>query len=353
LNKGNNVGQGKFTVRDIERLCRLTGSETGNVLLPPRYGADFGVISLGKDAVMAVSTDPLYINPGMPIRDAAWFAFHVMVADIALSGLMPQYIAVDWNLPEDYPKEHIFSISETFDREAKKIGAAIVAGHTGRYEGCAPPVLGAGTVMATGHPDRLIMPVDAKPGDVLIGAGTPGLESSILLAYELEEPVRRSLGRPFLLRLRRRLRELSIIDKTSAVSGMRGITSMHDASERGLVGAIHEIAHASGVGFSVDLNGAADDSDVLSLSGLLDFDPVRSSSEGMLLLTAEERSADRILDRLRASGIRSSILGTATPPRQGVVSKNRRGRYFPLADPVSDGFVLALQAFHKRRRRRA
>ncbi len=352
MNKATLGRQGKFTIGDIERLCRLTGAKKRSVVLGPRYGADFGVISLTKDMAMVVSTDPLYINPGMRVSEAAWFAFQIMVADTALSGLMPEYIAVDWNLPEDYPKKRIFSISETFNREAGNIGASIVTGHTGKYEGCAPPVLGAGTVIATGHPDSLILPVNAGPGDLLIGAGTPALESSILLSYELEEILTQNFGRGFIGRLRRRLSELSILEKTTVLAGMHGITSMHDASERGLFGAIHEIAHSSNVGFTVELPASTYDSEIAALSDFLGFNPYKSSSEGMLLVTVKERYAGDILDKLRSSGIQSHVIGTTAPQRQGVVLKRGKNRSVHLEDPAADGFVLALEKGRRMQTRR-
>src|SRR5207245_5456539 len=98
---------------------------------------------------------------------AAWFAFHILASDLTTSGVAPQYITMDWNLPMDIEDDQIETMLHVIDRESKKYGAAIVTGHTGRYEGCAYPMVGGATFLAIAPKDGLVTAKRAKPGNQL------------------------------------------------------------------------------------------------------------------------------------------------------------------------------------------
>src|SRR5207249_6137937 len=98
--------------------------------------------------IFLATTDPIYIVPQYGWERAAWFAFHILASDLTTSGVAPQYITMDWNLPMDIEDGQIETMLRVIDRESKKYGAAIVTGHTGRYEGCAYPMVGGATFLA-------------------------------------------------------------------------------------------------------------------------------------------------------------------------------------------------------------
>src|SRR5207245_1239145 len=82
------------------------------------------------------TTDPIYIVPQYGWERAAWFAFHILASDLTTSGVAPQYITMDWNLPMDIEDDQIETMLRVIDRESKKYGAAHVTGHTRRYAAC-------------------------------------------------------------------------------------------------------------------------------------------------------------------------------------------------------------------------
>ena len=47
--------------------------------------------------------------------------------------------------------------------EWAKLGVAVVTGHTGRYEGCAPGIIGAATLIGVGDEGRYVTPAMAAP----------------------------------------------------------------------------------------------------------------------------------------------------------------------------------------------
>ena len=62
------------------------GAASGDVVIGPRHGVDYGVIRVG-DRYIALSTDPFFIVPSLGFARAAWFGFHIVVCDVAVSGL--------------------------------------------------------------------------------------------------------------------------------------------------------------------------------------------------------------------------------------------------------------------------
>ncbi|MBX8631446.1 MAG: hypothetical protein KIY12_06100 [Thermoplasmata archaeon] len=335
------VAEGKIGYSAFRLLSNSFGARRGDILLGPRFGADFGVVSLKGGIVMAVSTDPLYLNTKMALRDSAWFAFHIAVADVALSGIPPSFMVLDWNLPPDFSDSDLRTVSGVFGRESSKCGISVLTGHTGRYEGCRLPIAGAATCIAYGDAGRLILPVSSRPGDVLIAAGTPALETAFLLSYELEDLISSAAGHSFIKGIRKRMTELSVIDKVRVLSGTKGITAMHDVSERGFYGAVHEMSIASGKRFSLRSSSLHIDSAVARLSSLLGFDPLESSSEGMVLITARSSAASSVLGELERNHIPCSVCGKVERGRP-LVTDDASGVKRRISYPTEDGFLSAL-----------
>ncbi|MFC6725964.1 AIR synthase related protein, partial [Halobium palmae] len=131
------------------------GASRDDVTLEPQHGVDFGAIDVGGRSVV-LATDPVFVMPSLGFERAAWFAFHVLVSDVAVSGLPPTHLAVDLNLPPEITDEQFRTLWETFDREARDLGVSVVTGHTARYAGCNYPMVGGATALAVGDPDDVV-----------------------------------------------------------------------------------------------------------------------------------------------------------------------------------------------------
>src|SRR4030043_431354 len=69
------------------------GAASRDVVIGPRHGVDYGVIRVGG-RYMALSTDPFFIVPSFGFSKAAWFGFHIVFCDVAVSGLAPRSLAI-------------------------------------------------------------------------------------------------------------------------------------------------------------------------------------------------------------------------------------------------------------------
>ncbi|MFB6222463.1 MAG: hypothetical protein ABEH86_02165, partial [Haloarcula sp.] len=80
------------------------GADRGDVTLGPQHGVDFGVVNVDGTAV-AMASDPVFVMPSLGFERAAWFAFHILMSDVAVSGLSPSHLSVDFNLPPEITDE--------------------------------------------------------------------------------------------------------------------------------------------------------------------------------------------------------------------------------------------------------
>ncbi|WP_227355385.1 AIR synthase family protein [Haladaptatus salinisoli] len=290
-----------------EHIYPRLGAERDDVTLGPRHGVDFGVIEVGG-RVVAVATDPLSLLPELGFERAAWFAFHVVMSDVAVSGLRPTHLAVDFNLPPEIADEEFATVWETFDREARELGVSVVTGHTARYSGCRYPWVGGATTLAVGDRENLVRPDGARPGDRVLVTKGPGVEAAGFLVTLFEEHV--ELPEDTVESAKDRFYDMSPVRDALVAAEAGAVTAMHDATECGIHGALVEMARAAGVRFDVSHDDAPVLPGVLEACEFFDIDPWESTTEGTLLLTVAPEDADDVLAALTDAGIPAAEMGT-------------------------------------------
>src|SRR2546427_288490 len=240
---------------------------------------------------MISTTDPIYIVPQYGWERAAWFAFHILASDLTTSGVAPQYITMDWNLPMDIEDDQIETMLQVIDRESKKYGAAIVTGHTGRYEGCAYPMVGGATFLAIAPKDGWVTANMARPGNHVLVTKTAALEATAILSNTFPDLIERRLGADVTKRARALFDSMSTVDDalTAASIGLRrgGGLAVHDATEGGGRNAGWGMAQASGVGVDVDLGRGPVGARARGGPESFGIDPLDAISEGTLVIAVE------------------------------------------------------------------
>jgi hydrogenase maturation factor len=321
-------------------IARHLGQRRKDVVVGPANGVDVGVVRLPDGRAMISTTDPIYIVPQYGWERAAWFAFHILASDLTTSGVGPQFVTMDWNLPMDIEDDQIERMLRVIDRECRRYGAAIVTGHTGRYEGCAYPMVGGATFLAIAPRDGWVTANMARPGNRLLVTKTAALEATAILANTFPEIVERNLGGEVTSRARGLFESMSTVDDALAAASVglrsKGVWAMHDATEGGVRNAVWEMAQASGLGVEADLSKVFIDPAVDEVSKLFRMDPLDAISEGTLLLAVEPDAAPRVLGSLRRKKIAAVDIGVFG--RKGQPCRDR-GRVFHPAD--RDPFWIA------------
>jgi hydrogenase maturation factor len=348
ISESNQKQVGKIASRVFrEVIFPHLGTAQADVLVGPRHGVDAGVIRLGGGQVLAVTTDPFYIQPELGWARAAWFGVHIVASDAATTGLEPSHLSIDLNLPPTMTDTELEALWLGIDAACREIGLAVVAGHTGRYEGCNYPMLGGATVLAVGRETEYLTPAMARPGDAVLITKGVALETAALLALSFPQYLAGRLGTETVREAQDLFQQLSVVrDARVAVeAGVRdhGVTSMHDATERGLFGGLHEIAEASGVGMSIDGDAIGIPTPVRAICDLLRINPYAASSEGTLILTCVAGDAIEVMDRLRRQSIEVYRIGEVLPRADGL-RLTIGGQEGPLPLPTEDAFWPAYVA---------
>ncbi|WP_331235764.1 AIR synthase family protein [Natronorarus salvus] len=292
-----------------ERIYPHLGAEREDVVVSPQHGVDFGAIEVGGKVVV-LATDPVFVMPSLGFERAAWFAIHILLADVAVSGIAPTHLSVDFNLPPEITDEQFATVWETFDREAREVDVSVVTGHTARYAGCNYPMVGGATSIAVGEPEDLVRPDGARPGDRVLVTKGPAIEATALLAVEFEELLREwGVEEAAIDEGKERFSEMSPVRDALVASAAGPVSAMHDATEGGVVGGLTEMARSAGVRIDVSTERIPIQPGVEAVCEAFGIDPWVSISEGTLLLTVPPEGVDDVLDALSSEGIVASEVG--------------------------------------------
>src|SRR5437773_4301725 len=124
----------------------------------------------------------------------------------------------------DIEDDQIETMLRVMDRECRKYGAAIVTGHTGRYEGCTYPMVGGATFLAIAPKDGWVTADMARPGNRLLVTKTAGLEATAILTNTFPDLVEKRLGADVTTRARALFESMSTVEDALAAAsvGLRG-----------------------------------------------------------------------------------------------------------------------------------
>jgi hydrogenase expression/formation protein HypE len=340
---------GKATAELFERvILRRLGAKDPDVLVGPQHGVDVGVVRVADGVAMALTADPVFVVPAYGWERAAWFSVHILASDAATSGLPLRWMAVDLNLPTEISDQDLTSLWDAFHGTCAELGIAIVTGHTARYDGCNWPMVGGATCMAIGPADAFVTPTMARPGDLVVVTKGAAIEATALFAATFPDRLAAGVGDDVLKQADALFEQMTVVPEARIASAFglreRGVTSMHDATEGGVLGGLLEVAIASNNGIRIDLERIPVRPEVRAVCDHVGIDPYVSISEGTLIATVVAERADAYVAALAAEGIEAAVVGTMTEPGAGRVLVDH-GDETPLEHPGLDPFWGAFGAW--------
>ena len=340
---------GKATAELFEQvILRRLGAADPDVLVGPKHGVDIGVVQVAEGVAMALTTDPVFIVPAYGWERAAWFAVHILASDASTSGLPLRWMAVDLNLPPEINDEDLTALWDAFSRACGDLGIAVVTGHTARYDGCTWPMVGGATCMALGPADAYVTPTMARPGDRIVVTKGAAIEATALFAATFPDRLAAGVGTDVVQRADALFEQMTVVPeaRVAAAFGLRdrGVTSMHDATEGGVLGGLLEVAVASDVGMRIVLDAIPLRPEVRAVCDHVGIDPFISISEGTLIATVRPDRAIGYVEACAREGIDAAIVGDVTEPSEGRVLIDVVGER-PLEHPGLDPFWGAFGAW--------
>jgi hydrogenase expression/formation protein HypE len=340
---------GKATAELFEQvILRRLGARDEDVLVGPRHGVDVGVVRVAGGVAMALTADPVFVVPAYGWARAAWFAVHILASDASTSGLPLRWMSVDLNLPPALSDADLASLWEAFHSACEDLGIAIVTGHTGRYDGCEWPMVGGATCMALGSADAYVTPTMARPGDAVVVTKGAAIETTALFAATFPDRLAAGVGEETVRAADALFESMTVVPEAvlARTFGLRdaGVTSMHDATEGGVIGGLLEVAIASDAGIRVDRGLIPVRPEVRRVCDHLGIDAYTAISEGTLIATVVPARAEAFVAALAGAGIEAAVVGEIRPADEGRTIMTG-GSEQPLTHPGLDPFWGAFGAW--------
>jgi hydrogenase expression/formation protein HypE len=294
-------------------VFRSLGTRNGRTVKGPGRGLDNAVVAIGRTDVMLITTDPMSVVPAIGMERSAWLSVHLIASDYTTSGQRPELAAFNFNFPKEMRTSDRGKYLRNVGKECRRLGISIVAGHTGSYPGAGYTVVGGGTMFGFCMKDEFVDASMARPGDAILMTKGAAIEAAAMLALSFPRHVERVAGRAACNRAKLMLTECSTVKDALTAStvglGYGGVTSMHDATEGGILGGLAEMADASRRAFIIEKEKVHVPVESGAVCSVFNIDPLTTVSEGSLLLTCSPTRVWELQTRLRRRGIPSFELG--------------------------------------------
>jgi hydrogenase maturation factor len=299
---------GKLPAGLLRTLLEAGGPLPADVVVGPAIGEDGAAMRLGDGGtVLVAASDPITFSA----RYAGRLAVAVNANDVAVMGARPRWFLAVVLLPPGTSEGALTEIFADLREALEPLGAILVGGHTEITAAVNQPVI-VGHMLGTTEADRVIRTGGVRPGDVVVQVGAAPVEGAAVLASEAGKRLG-DLDPAVLAAAAAALDTPGISVVHYALAAVElGATSLHDPTEGGLAGALHEVAVASGVRLLVDRAAALWFEPGRQICEVLGADPWATLASGTLLAAFPPTIAEAALARLRERGWMAARLATAT-----------------------------------------
>jgi hydrogenase expression/formation protein HypE len=312
------------------------GKVDSDVLLGPELGEDAAVIKIGNQVVVA-ATDPITGS----VEDIGWLAVHVNANDIATFGVAPRWFLTSIMLPPGYTHEQLGKIMHQIDTAAKGLDIAVAGGHSEITGSITQPIV-VGFMMGIAPAGEYVTSSGAKAGDSIIVTKTIGIEGTSILATEGKSYLKGKISDTE-IEEGQDLRHLISVVKDGLTAYQTGfVHAMHDPTEGGLSGGVHELCDASGVGCELDNNLIPLTEATRQICEVLEINPLELISSGSMLISCDSEHASQVIEELATVGIDAVTIGsvvTDSTHRKIIVD----GSSQELPRPTTDALWAALK----------
>ena len=315
---------GKLTNEQLKEIVLDKLHPAKDVVLASGVGEDCAAIDFNGEACV-LSTDPITgASDGI-----GSLAVHVSGNDIASSGAVPKYMLATMLVPPDKTIDDIKKVVEELVNTADELGISIIGGHTEVTDAVTRIVLST-TVIGRVATKKLISSGGAQIGDDIVMTKYAGIEGTVIIAAERSQQIKNILCKKDLDDLEELKDMLSVI-KDGIAAASAGATAMHDITEGGVYGAVHELCTASKAGCEL----YSDDIPVMDvtkkLCSVFSINEKRLIGSGSMLITT--KNSKKMIEKLKAAGINAAVIGKIT---DGGINVIEGGSKRMLAPPAAD-----------------
>jgi hydrogenase maturation factor len=270
-----------------------------------------------------------------------WLAVNINANDVSTFGVEPAFFLSCILLPEKANRKSVEIISFQMNKAAEELGIAIIGGHCEATPGLTAPMV-IGCAMGTTEKGNYVTAAGAKAGEKIVMTKTAGIEGTAILASDRVHKLMKIMDPLTLKKAREFFKMISVVHEASIAFKTGGVHAMHDPTEGGVVGAIHEMADSSGLGVKIIEKKIRVQPETTKICKFYQIDPLQLIASGSLLIAAKPGSADKITRALARESIPSEIIGEFTPSPQDRTIIRKSGKIESLERPITDHLWQAL-----------
>lgn len=297
--------RGKLPVDLLKTCIAGSGARDSRVLIGPRFGEDCAVIDIGEQYLIT-KTDPVTFTA----EEIGWYAVHVNANDVATMGARPLWFQTCLLFPANTTETEVHQVFLQIDTTCQELGIAVTGGHTEVTNAVTRPVV-IGDMHGLVAKDRLITSGGARPDDLVVMTKTAGIEGTSILAMEKTAELRSYLGTSTLHEAQqlRHTPGISVIPE-ALLAAEHGVTAMHDPTEGGIAMGLYELATASDIGLTLDLDAIPILPLTQRICQVFNLNPLGIISSGTLLLTIPPARWPELQAAFHTQHIAAQVIGT-------------------------------------------
>ena len=328
---------GKVPIEILEEIVfKNLGAKRDDVILRPSIGEDAALVKAGNQ-ILAISSDPITGAEEW----LGWLAVHVSANDVATRGIQPRWFNSIILLPKNSTTELIEKICTQMDKAARQLDIAITGGHCEITPGIRHPIV-TGCAVGVAENGKYVTTSGARIDDRIILTKGTGIEGTAILASDRKRELLKVFNESFIKKAENFFEKISVVKDAITAFRTGGVSAMHDPTEGGVAGGLHELADAANIGFQVYEEEILIPEETRKICAHFEIDPLQLISSGSLLIVAEEEKTDKIISSLSRKGVQASIIGEVIEPALGRNLVTKTGEKTALIRPASDHLWTAL-----------
>lgn len=276
-----------------------------DVLIRPSVGEDCAAVEIGGE-VCVLTTDPI-TGSGSNLGK---LAVHVCLNDIASSGAEAVGIMLTLLCPVGTQTEAITRILKEANTTANGLGAEILGGHT-EITSAVNRIIVSATAIGKTTREKLVKTAGAQSGDLIYLTKQVATEGTAILAHDCEEQLKSILSEEETQTAKQMMDGISVV-REGTIGGKVAVSAMHDATEGGVLGAIHELCEASQKGCVINKSRMNIHPVTEKICRYFDINPLKLIASGTMVITVAPTLAHILELELNQNGILFSNVGTIT-----------------------------------------
>lgn len=298
------LGIGKIPNNILEKLLsQFSEGERKEVLTKPGIGEDCAAIDFADD-ICVVTTDPITGADD----EVGILGIHIACNDLASSGAEPVGILVTILAPVETQLEDIENLLKQIKEASSAMKIDVIGGHTEVTDAVNRLILSI-TAIGKAKRDKLINTNGAKPGDSIIFTKYAATEGTAIISWLFEKELIKEFGEKFVNTSKNLISSISVV-KEGLLAAQFNVSSMHDVTEGGVLGALWEIGTASGYGLRIEKNKIPILEETRRICDFLSLDPLKLVSSGSMIITTPNGS--ELLKILHENNVKATEIGSIT-----------------------------------------